>query len=86
MSTPDNLDPEEIDPSTSDGRTVSFHHELNNFICNRSEEWDLNPYELVGVLLTELFEQLKWSTKDEDDDDDYDDDEDDEDDEEYDED
>lgn len=83
---PDNLEPDDLEASTSDKRTVSFHYELNSFICNRSEEWDLNPYEIIGVLVSELFEQLKWASGDEDDEGYYDEDEDEEDEEDEDED
>lgn len=55
---PDDIDPDDIQPISASERCSNFHYELNSFICSRSEEWDLNRYELIGVVVSELFRQL----------------------------
>jgi hypothetical protein len=71
-------DEEDFDnPRTSSGRCAAFQSELNSFICQRTKEWDINEYEIAGIILFELFEQLDWfikgsSEEEEDDEDDED--------------
>ena len=57
---------ESLSPPT---RCKHFHNELNNFLCSRAEEWDLNKYELIGVMVSELFSQLAENNDDDEDDD-----------------
>ena len=47
-------------PRTSYEKCSAFQLELNAFITSRCEEWDLNEYEIIGVMVSELFEQLAY--------------------------
>jgi hypothetical protein len=55
---PDEFNADDIPPLLPPERCHQFRYELNKFICSRSEEWDLNRYELMGVMLSEMFRQL----------------------------
>ena len=61
----ENEDFDELESLSAPARCDHFHHELNNFICSRSEEWDLNKHELIGIMVSELFRQLRENYDDE---------------------